>query len=120
MSHLQEEQRRRDLQLLQLSEEVRESRRQVGELEARLAAIRCRTAELRQQNLERQTRLREAGHQLGRWLQQAQRERSGQLEALGQNYLRSLDLLTRERRSRSGAGYKQAENSAARCHSIQS
>ena len=38
--------------------------------------------------------------QLGRWLQQAQRERTGHLEALGQSYLRSLDALAREQRNR--------------------
>ncbi len=38
--------------------------------------------------------------QLRRWQQQAHRECSGQMEALGQNYLRSLETLTREQRSR--------------------
>jgi hypothetical protein len=64
----QELEQRRSLQLLQLSEGVRESRQCIEELEQRLAAIRNRTAEVRQHNLERQARLRDAGQQVrGCW-----------------------------------------------------
>ena len=42
--------------------------------------------------------------QLRRWAQQAQREGSSQMEALGHNFLRSLETLTREQRNRWGWG----------------